>query len=90
MPQLNGSLAALEAVKDKGKRKEMTRPFDAYFRAAGHDALTGPMLHLDLPTEGQSRHHFHAGYTKTSLLAEAELKHEYNVPAEGMQSMPIE
>jgi hypothetical protein len=78
MPQLNWSPGALAAVKDNGKRKEMNRLFDAYFRAAGHDALTGTILHLDLPTETRGRYHFHARFTKTAgWLVETELKHEY-------------
>jgi hypothetical protein len=50
MPILNWSPGALAAVKSTDKRKDITRLFQAYFRAAaGNDALIGTALPLDLP-----------------------------------------
>jgi hypothetical protein len=53
MPQLNWSPGALAAIPDKSQREQMTRLFNAYFRAAGEEsqeALRSTILHLDLPT----------------------------------------
>jgi hypothetical protein len=79
MPFLNWSLGALAAVKSTDKRKEITRLFQAYFRAAaGNDALIGTALPLDLPKDSQSRYHMIARFTKNNgWVVEAELKHEH-------------
>ncbi len=81
MPTLNWSLGALAAVKSKSQREAVTRLFEAYFRVAGKEnygALTGAMLHLDLPTDNKSRYHLHAKFTRnTGWIVQAELKHEH-------------
>ena len=61
----------------------MTRLFDAYFRVAEVEALTGSSLYLDLPGT-QSRYHFRAKFTKiTGWVVHAELKLEYRVISRG-------
>ena len=77
MPLLNWSSGALAAVENKDCRSEMTRLFNAYFRVAEAQSLTGSILYLDLPGS-HTRYHFHAKFTETTgWVVQAELKQEY-------------
>ena len=55
MPALNWSPGALTILRNKSEREQITRLFDAYFRAREEENsdLTGTILHLDLPTKGK-------------------------------------
>jgi hypothetical protein len=76
MPLLNWSSGALAAVKNKDCRSEMTRLFNAYFRVAEAQSLTGSILYLDLPGS-HTRYHFHAKFTETTgWVVQTELKQE--------------
>jgi hypothetical protein len=80
MPPLTWSPDS-RAVSTKHQRDQMTRLFEAYFRAApekGPQAFRGITLHLNLPNDTESRYNFHAQFTPDKgWLALARLKPEY-------------
>jgi hypothetical protein len=67
MPTLNRSPGALAGLRSKDKREETTRLFEETTsgrRETMH--RLGAALHLDLPTDSQSRYHLIVRFTKTS------------------------